>query len=644
MELSNVRVIHGPNLWAARPVLSATLSALPTRGDSIAGFRDRLNAELARQTDDPLLKLDGVLETAAKFERTSEPLRLAALVAQLTIALELSGKARVSFSSAVPGPSAQNFELLIELEGEAFTRRCLDVALELVAAAISAASYDFPAAYARLQELASEAEVGWTHAIERAALQRGIPARCLFNGSLYHLGHGVRHCRTWGASTDHTSSIGEDLGWDKALAKDVLRTVGVPVPEGRLVSDAEDAWEAASELGGEVVVKPRKANHGRGVFIGLTGRDEIMAAYAASDTECHEVIVERCVAGSEHRLLVVRGRMVAASRGDALYIAGDGERTIEALVNELNQDPRRRLEDDSPLYQVEFDDILLAVLKRQKYNPQCVPGAGVKVLLQRNGNHAVDVTDEVHPVNAEVVVLAAAAIGLDVAGVDLVVEEIGRPISEQNGAVLEVNSMPGLMMHLEPATGEPRPVNEIIVASLFPPGEDGRVPVVAVDAGSQTAQIAELIASRLQAANVCTGLATGEGTWVNGKPVRIGAGQAAQLAADLLMHPHIEAAVMETPAERVVADGLGFDRCHVALISGAAGAGEDARAARRLLISTLAANGIALVDADSPDLDALRAACSGAFVAVSRANVEAGIAAAIAHVVADVERWRNVRR
>ena len=116
--------------------------------------------------------------------------------------------------------------------------------------------------------------------------------------------------------------------------------------------------------------------------------------------------------------------------------------------------------------------------------PTSVPPAGERVLVQRNGNLSNDVTDQVHPANAAAAVLAAKTVGLDVAGVDMVADDISRPLRQQGGAVVEVNAGPGLQMHLQPAARcTPRPVGELIVSSLFPPDADGRIPIVAVRGG-----------------------------------------------------------------------------------------------------------------------------------------------------------------
>ncbi len=451
---------------------------------------------------------------------------------------------------------------------------------------------------AALADLADSVLLGVnTRALHDAALRRGIPVRRLDRGSLLQLGWGVHQRRLCGAFTDRTSSIGESIGWNKPLAKELLCAAGVPVPEGRRVADAEDAWNAAQEFGGVVVVKPEAANHGRGVFIGLETREEIGEAFtkASGEAENPNVIVERCVSGSEHRVLVIDGVVAAAARGDALYVIGDARRTIQELMDEVNLDPRRGYAPEAPLSPVGPDEVTLATLQRQGYDAASVPAQGARVLIQRNGNMSTDVTDLVCPENQRLAALAARAVGLDVAGVDLVADDISRPLHEQRGGVLEVNAMPGLMMHLHPGVGLPRPVDEMIVLSLYPAGGKGRIPIIAVSVES-AAELCLRISSRLEAAGLCTGVACKSGLFVTGQAKRSGNRATSHDIFELLLHPLIEAAVVEVTDEAVVNAGLGFDCCDVVIFDG-----EPRTDAQRVLYESLNPGGITIPSSSAED-------------------------------------------
>ena len=340
----------------------------------------------------------------------------------------------------------------------------------------------------------------------------------------------------------------------------------MPVPEGRLVESAADAWDAAQDIGLPVVVKPYDGNHGRGVFTCLMTQAEVEAAYAIAVEEGSGVIVERFVLGNEHRLLVVGKKVVAAARGEAAWVVGDGVSSVDALIDsQLNSDPRRGSSEEHPLNRVRLDSAARLELKRQGLvDGESIPALGQSVLIQRNGNVAFDCTDEVHPDVAAVVALAARVVGLDIAGVDLVAEDISRPLAEQGGAIVEVNAGPGLLMHLKPAAGQPRPVGRAIVDHLFAEGEQGRIPVIGVMGSQHSSEAAALTAALLQdSPKKVVGLAGANGLYLNQRCLASGDQRQWQAGQRLLINRAVDVAVIEHTAEGLLSEGFSYDRCHI---------------------------------------------------------------------------------
>ena len=354
----------------------------------------------------------------------------------------------------------------------------------------------------------------------------------------------------------------------------LLQSCGVPVPQGRLVDDPADAWDAAEDIGLPVAVKPYDGNHGRGVSLDLTTREQVEAAFELASREGSGVIVEQSISGVEHRLLVVGKRVVAAAAGETTAVVGDGKSTIAELIeSQVNTDPRRGLDEEFPLepLKLEEGDELSLQLARQGRSRATVPAAGEKVELQRNGNVAFDVTDRVHPDTAALASLAARVVGLDIAGVDLVVEDISRPLSEQRGAIIEVNAGPGLLAHTKPATGQPQPVGAAIVDHLFGANDDARIPVVGITGSRDTSRIARLIGKILCASHRHVGVACADGLFLNNRHIRKDDCASWEAGQSLLINRSVQAAVIENGNRVILGEGLAYDRCSVGVVTDVSG-------------------------------------------------------------------------
>ena len=514
IQFLRITALRGPTMWTYRPIIEAwvdigELEDWPS--NKIPGFCERLSAWLPSLIEHRCS--EG--ERGGFLQRLKEGTWAAHILEHATLELQNLAGQRTGFGKARQTSQHGIYKVVIRSRQEEVTRACLSAGRDLVMAAINDTHYDVPAAIERLRELADRLCLGpSTVSIVDAAVERGIPFIRLNEGNLVQLGYGARQRRIWTAETDSTSAIAESISRDKDLTKTLLTSCGLPVPEGRIVSGLEDAWEAAEEIGVPVAVKPTDANHARGVSLELTLREQVEAAYRVAEEEGSEVMVERYVPGVEHRLLVVGNRLVAASRGETASVVGDGKSTIVQLIEtQINSDPRCGEDESFPLepIRVEREPAVQLELQRQGFVPESIPPAGKKVLIIRYGNLADDVTDEVHPDVADAATLAARVVGLDIAGVDMVCEDISRPLEEQRGAIVEVNAGPGLLMHLKPAKGKPRPVGEAIAESLFPAGDKGRIPIVGITGSMNTALTARLVSWLLQLTGRHVGLACRDG-------------------------------------------------------------------------------------------------------------------------------------
>lgn len=570
MQFLKLIPLHGPNIWTYRPVLEAWLDigALEdSPSNTIPGFYERLIEWLPTLIEHRC----GIGERGGFLQRVREGTWPGHILEHVTLELQTLAGMQGGFGKARSTNVRGVYKVVVRSRNEQVSRAALQAGRDLVMAAIENTPYDVTATVAQLREMVDSLCLGpSTACIVDAATERNIPSIRLTEGNLVQLGYGERQHRIWTAETDQTSAIAESISTDKDLTKRLLQSCGVPVPEGRIVDSPADAWDAAQDIGVPVVVKPSDGNHGRGVSTELMTREEVEAAFNLADDEGSEVIVERFVRGNEHRLLIVGGRLAAAARGESVSIVGDGQSTIRQLItSQINSDPRRGEAEEFPLDTILIDEqpAVGFEIARQGFTPNSVPFQDQPVVIQRNGNVAFDVTDLVHPEVAAAASLAARIVGLDIAGVDLVVEDISKPLAEQGGAIVEVNAGPGLLMHLKPAEGKPQLVGKAIVDHLFAKDETGRIPVVGITGSDGMALVAQIVSKLIHLNGQYVALTCKEGLYLNQRLVDKRDCANRVSAQKLLMNRMVQAAVIENSAMTILTEGLGYDRCQVGVVT-----------------------------------------------------------------------------
>jgi cyanophycin synthetase len=615
MHISRVRALRGPNLWSRHTALEAIVACAPPERSivELPGF------EVAVRARFPTI---GSLRSGPH----TGPVALAHVLESAALALQAQAGCPVTFSRTAATLEPGIYQVVVGYSEEAVGRRALELAEQLIQATLQGLPFDVAAAIAELRTLDEDERLGpSTGCIVDAAVARGIPYRRLTRGSMVQFGWGSRQRRIQAAELDATSAVSESIAQDKDLTKKLLHAAGVPVPHGRPVTSADDAWAVAQQIGLPVVLKPQDGNQGKGVTVNITDRAHLDLAFQAA-SEYGEVMVEQFLPGSDFRLLVVGDRLVAASRRDPPQVTGDGVHSVRALVDLVNADPRRGDGHATALTKIRFDDIAVARLAVQGFAPDSVPKKGQRVILRNNANlstggTATDVTDDVHPAIAAHAVAAAQMVGLDICGVDLVCETVLKPLDQQRGGIVEVNAAPGLRMHLSPSYGKPRHVGQAIVDTLYGNDEDGRIPVVAVTGTNGKTTTTRLIAHLFTAAGLRVGMTNTDGVYVEGRQIDSGDCSGPRSARNVLMHPDVDAAVFETARGGMLREGLGFDQCQVAVVTNI-GAGdhlglnyittvEDLAVLKRVIVQNVANSGYAVLNAADPNVAAMAATCPG---------------------------------
>lgn len=649
IRLLRITYLRGPNIWTYRPALETWLDLGELEDHPshlLPGFNERLVALLPALVEHHC----GVGERGGFLERLQSGTWAGHVLEHVVIELLNLAGMPTGFGQTRSTSQSGVYRMVFRARDEHVARAALAAGHRLVMSTINDVPFDLSAAVEQVREKIDDCYFGpSTASIVAAATERGIPHIRLNAGNLVQLGHGARQRRIWTAETEETSAIAEGIASDKDLTKTLLKSCGVPVPEGEVVSSAAAAWEAAQEIGLPVVVKPTDGNHGRGVTLDLMTQEDVEAAYAVAEPEGSDVIVERYIRGHEHRLLVVGGKLVAAARGESACVTGDGRSSVRELIDtQINSDPRRGMTEDHPLSPIDLatDGAVMLDLQRQGLAPSDVPSAGRRVLIQRNGNVSIDCTDEVHPEVAHQVGLAARVVGLDIAGIDVVAEDISKPLHVQGGAVVEVNAGPGLLMHLRPAEGMPRPVGRAIVDHLFPEedseGKSGRIDIVGIAGSVGTHTMARLMAWLLHLSGRRVGLACRDGLFLGSRQIDRSDGARWEAGHRLLMNRSVDAVVIENGAPSVLNDGLAYDRCHVGLVTDLTLAPHDAAVLAthdvygsdqlvkvlRTQVDVVTASGVAVLNAADPRIADMASLCDGEVIFYAR---DGGNEALVAH-------------
>lgn len=572
IQILRMNYLRGPNIWTYRPIIEALIDLGEMEdypSNKIEGFNDRLNAWLPGLIEHHC----GVGHRGGFLTRLIGGTWMGHIMEHVSIELQLLAGARAEFGKAREISKRGVYKVVFRTEHEELGRESFLAAREIVMAAANNTPYDLDATVERLKKLADLRCLGpSTATIVDAAVERKTPFIRLTEGNLVQLGYGSRQRRIWTAETDRTSAIAESISSDKDLTKKLLTQCGIPVPEGQIVDTEDQAWEAAQDIGMPVVVKPLDGNRGWGVSLDVNTEEGVRKAWVAADKEGSGVLVERYIRGDEHRVLVVGDKVVAATRGETANVVGDGVSTVEQLIeSQINTDPRRGDAEGFPLDKIRLHtprgEMSLLEIQRQGLEPASVPAKDRVVVVQRNGNLNIDVTEQVHPDVAAVATLAARVVGLDIAGIDIVTRDISRPLEEMQGAIIEVNAGPGLLMHVKPAVGQPRPVGKAVVNHLFAANDSGRIPVVGIVGTEQTTQLAQLIAWLQHLSGKRTGLACKDGLYMDQHQVSNKDARGFDTSERLLINRALDAAVFETTPLLILNEGLAYDRCHVGVVT-----------------------------------------------------------------------------
>ena len=569
MKIESIRALSGPNVFSYRPVLVMRLDLgelFERESREFGSFNQRLLKILPNLQSHHC----GLGRPSGFVTRLEEGTYFGHIVEH--VALELADMAGVGANHGkTRHDEGRVYNLAIEYKAEHAATYLLEQAVELVHALVEERTYDVEPVLEHAQELIANWEPGpTTRAIMDAAERRGIPCRRDGTGSRVQLGYGKHLRYVQAAMTDKTNAIAVELAQDKDETNERLRRNGIPVPVGAVVRSLEEANEAAETLTKPLAVKPLTGHQGQGVSLEVSTPEEMTLAFETAREFSSRVLVEEMFQGRNYRVVVIGGKMVAASERLPSTVVGDGVNSIRKLIEIENENPLRGVGHERPLTKIKVEADVLTHLAHTGMSLDTVPAAGEAVTLSHRTNlstgaTAGDVTDEVHPTIARLCERVARLVCLDVCGVDLVIPDIAAPIT--TGGVIEVNASPGLRMHHFPSQGQSRDVAQALVESVYPRGTPSRIPIISITGTNGKTTVTRMIGHVLSNDGLCVGITTTDGIYIGGERVVEGDTTGPKSAAVVLSDPAVDAAVLETARGGIVRRGLGYDWSDIGVLT-----------------------------------------------------------------------------
>jgi len=661
MKIIDLRVMRGPSYWSAKHyrLIVCKIDLEEYAGEwsnTIPGFAERLAALLPSMGQLP--NVPGVSKKllAKHPPLTAEQLAdgepLGHVVEQVALELQRLASMPVYWGKSYPARENGVEYVVFSYQEERAGRYAAQAATELVEALLADEPFDLKSVIDELHDIREEEFFGpSTYSIVAEAASRGIPYIQLKDSSIIQLGYGHNQRRIWATTTNLTSHAGVEVAGNKNRTKAMLHNGGVPVPRGTTVYGEESLRDAIDELGFPIVTKPLDGNHGKGATIRIMNWEDAVAGLKAAKEYSRAVIVEQYVTGDDYRLLVVNGKLIAAAKRTPAAVTGDGTSTITQLIDKVNEDPRRGVGHEKVLTSIKADQHTIDLLKSRDLTLETVPEAGQVVYLKSTANistggTATDVTDLVDPYNVLLAERVAGIVGLDICGIDLLTSDIAIPLNQTRGAVIEVNAAPGFRMHIAPTDGLPRNVAAPVVDMLFPPGAEGRIPIMAITGTNGKTTTTRLLAHLVASVGYKVGYTTTDGIYIQGVQLQKGDCTGGQSAEFVLKDPTVNYAVLETARGGMLRSGLGFHTCDTAVVTNVAAdhlglrdiyTVEEMAEVKAVVPRTVRKNGWAILNADDDlvyDM-AQRLDCRVAFFSMDehnpriREHVEGGGVAAV---------------
>ena len=574
MKIIEIKALRGPNYWSVRRPnliqMKLDLEEMEERPTNhVKGFRERLEHLMPTLIEHRCS--EGV--PGGFFHRVEEGTWMGHVIEHVALELQTLAGMDTGFGrTRGTGKEGEYYVVFSYIEEDAGIYAA-KAATKLVQALVDDTPYDIDNDIQELRYIREDTRLGpSTGNIVEEAAKRNIPYIRLNSQSLVQLGYGIHQKRIRATIASTTSNIAVEIACDKAETKNLLGAAEIPVPKGLIIRNDEELVDAVDRLGYPLVIKPIDGNHGKGNTTNITTWEQAVTAFAAAQEYGRKCVIERFLEGFDFRALVIDYKFICAALRTPAAVTGDGEHSIQWLLEETNKDPRRGYGHEKVLTTIKIDGFLQKMLDDKGYTLKTIPEKGELVLLKptanlSTGGTSTDVTDEVHPTNILMFERIAKIVGLDICGIDIMANDLKTPVKEGGGAILEVNAAPGFRMHIEPSEGIARNVAEPVIDMLFPKGHIGRIPIIAVTGTNGKTTTTRLTAHIAKTAGYKVGYTTSDGVYIQNQMMVKGDCTGPDSTQFVLRDPTVDFAVLECARGGILRRGLAFQHCDVAIVT-----------------------------------------------------------------------------
>ncbi|WP_214227119.1 cyanophycin synthetase [Pedobacter sp. B4-66] len=574
MKILGIQVLRGPNIWSINRKkliqMRLDLGEMEQRPTNlIEGFRERIEKLIPSLQTHRCSKG----EPGGFLARIEEGTWMGHVIEHIALEIQTLAGMDTGFGRTRQTKTEGIYNVVFSYIEEKAGIYAAEASVQIAEALINDHEYDLETDIQRMRELREMERLGpSTGSIVDEAISRDIPWIRLNKSSLVQLGYGKNQVRFRATMTERTNSIAVDIAGNKDETKRLLQDSAIPVAKGVTISDIEDLPDAIRKVGFPLVFKPLDGNHGRGATINVKTEEAAKEAFDYAKNYSRRIIIERFITGYDFRILVIDHKMVAAALRVPAHVTGNGQSTVQELINKENEDPRRGYGHENVLTEITVDRDTLDLLAKKDYTLDSIPPQGETVYLKSTANlstggTSIDVTDLVHPQNIFISERISRIIGLDICGIDIMAENLTQPLPENGGVVLEVNAAPGFRMHLAPSEGLPRNVAAPVIDMLYPPGKDARIPIIAVTGTNGKTTTTRLIAHIVKSNGTRVGFTTSDGIYVQNTKLMKGDTTGPISAEFILRDPTVEFAVLETARGGILRAGLGFNKCDIGVVT-----------------------------------------------------------------------------